>query len=502
MFRRLLAALLLCVAVSAQVSHWSAQLDGDHVVPATSSRNSAWGLVRLDAATNLVQVFVATPGALAATTTAVVVRQGSTSQSGPVVLALAQASQQGWRGNANLTSAQVTALVNQGLYLEVQTIAQPTGEVRGQIERPRTGRFAAALSGQQVSPPTVSAASGTCIAFLHEPENRLVFAIETNGVPSWTAAHLHIGAPGTNGPITAVPLGIAERWRGVSERLSDADVAALRAGQWYVDVHSTQFPNGELRGQLRPDPGSHWIARCIGNEETPPNASTATCTAELTVLPDDSVVLTGTYAGITPISAHVHTGPIGTAGPILFGLNLQNGELSGSFRATVTELANLRAGFWYVNLHSNTFPQGEVRGQLAASPLPTSFGEGCRTSDGQLPFGDVTDLPAIGSPLALQVVGATCCGFTLLCLGDDRTTGVPISLRAVGLDAVDCFALTNVFSTDLRRVDRMGGSDAALPVPYDTFLRGASIHAQWVLLDPLANPAGLVVSNAATFTIL
>lgn len=502
MFRRLLATLLFCVAVSAQVSHWSAQLDGDHVVPTVASRNTAWGLVRLDAAANQVQVFVATPGALGATATAVVLRQGAAGQVGPALLALTQNSQQNWRGSVVLTSAQATALANQGLYLEVQTTTAPNGEVRGQIERPRTGRFAAVLSGAQVSPPANSSATGTCIAFLHEPENRLVFAIETNGVPNWTAAHLHIGAPGSNGPISAIPLGVAERWRGVSARLSDADVAALRAGQWYVDVHSTQFPNGELRGQLRPDAGSHWIARCIGNEETPPNASTATCTAELTVLPDDTVVLTGSYAGINPISAHVHTGPIGTAGPILFGLNFQNGELTGSFRASVTELANLRAGFWYVNVHSNAFPQGEVRGQLTAAALPTVYGEGCRTSNGQLPVGDVTDLAAIGSPLALQVVGATCCGFTLLCLGDDRSTGVPASLRSFGLDALDCFALTNVFSTDLRRVDLMGGSDATLPVPYDAFLRGATIQAQWVLLDPPANPAGLVVSNAATFTIL
>lgn len=502
MLRRVLAAILVCAALSAQVSHWSAHLDGSHVVPSVTTVERAWALLRFDASTSQAQVFVATPGALGSSTLAVNLRQAAAGQNGPVVLPLSLAADRSWRGAGTLTSAQATALSNQGLYVEVVTPSQPAGELRGQFERPRTGRFAAALSGQQVAPPSSSSASGTCVAFLHEPENRLVFTIETTGVQSWTAAHLHIGAPGQNGPIAIVPLGVLETWRGVSDRLSDADVAALRAGQWYVDVHSVTFPNGELRGQLRPDLGSHWIARCTGVEETPPNASTAICTSELTVLADDSVVLTGTYSGITPISAHVHTGPAGTAGPILFTLNTSNGAVSGTYRPNATELANLRAGFWYVNVHSNAFSQGEIRGQLGAAALPTTYGEGCRASNGMIPLGDVTDLGAIGSPIRLRVDGATCCTFALVCLGDDRTTALPLALRSVGIDAADCFALTNVFATDLRPVDTLGGADITLGVPFDPHLRGSAFQAQWLLFDPPANSAGFTVSNAATFTIL
>jgi len=53
------------------------------------------------------------------------------------------------------------------------------------------------------------------------------------------------------GPI--LPLGIEA---GNFEEL----VAAIRAGRTYVDVHSTKFPNGELRGQVgvgRGNPPEH-----------------------------------------------------------------------------------------------------------------------------------------------------------------------------------------------------------------------------------------------------
>ncbi|MDB5871314.1 MAG: hypothetical protein JWQ07_756, partial [Ramlibacter sp.] len=33
--------------------------------------------------------------------------------------------------------------------------------------------------------------------------------------------------------------------------VTPAQAADLMAGLWYVNIHSTQFPGGEIRGQLR-----------------------------------------------------------------------------------------------------------------------------------------------------------------------------------------------------------------------------------------------------------
>ena len=64
-----------------------------------------------------------------------------------------------------------------------------------------------------------------------------------------TAAHLHRGAPGTNGPIVfsfpslSLPIG-------ATVTLSEADEALLLNNGMYVDVHTQAFPMGEIRGAI------------------------------------------------------------------------------------------------------------------------------------------------------------------------------------------------------------------------------------------------------------
>jgi hypothetical protein len=53
---------------------------------------------------------------------------------------------------------------------------------------------------------------------------------------------------GTNGPII-IPLQLGSPIDGVFF-LSDSEEAALLAGGLYVNLHSTEFPSGELRGQI------------------------------------------------------------------------------------------------------------------------------------------------------------------------------------------------------------------------------------------------------------
>jgi len=69
-----------------------------------------------------------------------------------------------------------------------------------------------------------------------------------------TAAHFHgPAAPGGNAgpvvPATASPSPI----KGTAT-LTDAQIADLKAGKWYVNVHTKEHPPGEIRGQVMQTP--------------------------------------------------------------------------------------------------------------------------------------------------------------------------------------------------------------------------------------------------------
>ncbi len=105
--------------------------------------------------------------------------------------------------------------------------------------------------------------------------------------------------------------------------------------------------------------------------EVPPNASTATGTAEASFDKASSVLKWRiVYSGLTgPATAgHIH-------GPALPGANagvvvpFPSIESPAEVADTLTpaQVADLMSGKWYVNIHTAQNPGGEIRGQLMAN---------------------------------------------------------------------------------------------------------------------------------------
>ena len=109
------------------------------------------------------------------------------------------------------------------------------------------------LSGAEVVPPVNTSASGGGTITVKD-DHSVSGSVTTKGL-SGTAAHIHVGARGQNGPVI-VPLAKGadgNTWSVAGgAKLSDAQYQAYRAGNLYVNVHTAAHKGGEIRGQIKP----------------------------------------------------------------------------------------------------------------------------------------------------------------------------------------------------------------------------------------------------------
>ncbi len=106
------------------------------------------------------------------------------------------------------------------------------------------------------------------------------------------------------------------------------------------------------------------------NERPTPNNSPGIGDAIVYVYPNNVVCTTVRVVRLTtPVTgAHIHIAPPTSAGPIVVHLNPPTSGVSTTCTAVSADLANaLRTNptNYYVNVHTQMFPGGEVRGQLA-----------------------------------------------------------------------------------------------------------------------------------------
>ena len=115
-----------------------------------------------------------------------------------------------------------------------------------------TEKTSAALTGAQEVPPVSTSASGRSTISVASDRTVSGAVIVTGMEP--TAAHIHQGAMGANGPVIVPLAKTAPMTFSVpaSTKLSDAQYAALKQGNLYINVHSAAHPGGEIRLQMAP----------------------------------------------------------------------------------------------------------------------------------------------------------------------------------------------------------------------------------------------------------
>lgn len=157
-----------------------------------------------------------------------------------------------------------------GFYVNVHTSQCPGGAIRGQLAFVSGGpqMYAAELRGANETPANSSSAFGSALITFDPTNSQMAFEVGTNGIVSPAASHIHRGAAGAAGPViinfATGPSGFqGSRVSGngaisalQSSSLTPADLTGLASATtatgFYVNVHSSAFPGGEIRGQLAP----------------------------------------------------------------------------------------------------------------------------------------------------------------------------------------------------------------------------------------------------------
>jgi hypothetical protein len=121
----------------------------------------------------------------------------------------------------------------------------------------------------------------------------------------------------------------------------------------------------------------------LGSNENPTNNSTATGFGTVVLnAAQTQITVDESWSGLTggaATASHIHgpAGP-GTNASVLFPFSGVPSATSGSiptqtFSITALQVSQLFAGLYYMNVHDNLFPGGEIRGQLLQVPEPTAM---------------------------------------------------------------------------------------------------------------------------------
>ena len=309
-----------------------------------------------------------------------------------------------------------------GFYANLHTTDNPGGVIRGQLQRAEMTVLMGLMSNLNENPPitALTASSITSVVLLstRDATGALTSAqviFDANYTfpqqVTITGFHIHSGSAVVNGPVI-INTGLS----GTNSVLSDAsgsgnlhyevevplaNVAALVTvsrlpfypGDYYVNIHTTAYPGGVMRAQLRNTDRMVLPVTLLPSNESPAitalDARADGSVSVNTLRNTDGTVAAGTVifdanyrfpAGTSFTGFHIHDGLAGANGPVTINTGVRSedsatgaGNLYRVVTVTTTAgLATLNSLVkdpekHYVNMHTTTYPGGAVRAQLAAA---------------------------------------------------------------------------------------------------------------------------------------
>lgn len=121
------------------------------------------------------------------------------------------------------------------------------------------------------------------------------------------------------------------------------------------------------------------------SQEVAATGSIATGCATATLSADQTTLRLEIEHGVfEPQDAHIHLGAPGVNGGVVFPFSNAASPIDETFNVTAQDVTDLLAGNLYVNIHTDAFPNGEIRGQIVddAAPCTVTVDPGPIDSDG------------------------------------------------------------------------------------------------------------------------
>lgn len=109
-----------------------------------------------------------------------------------------------------------------------------------------------------------------------------------------------------------------------------------------------------------------------GSAVVPPVTTIATGTGQFTITPDHKVIGSIKVYEITPTMVHIHEAAPGKNGPPIITLGKTANDsyaVPPDARLSNEQYASYLAGNLYVHVHSASYPNGELRGQLLSTAI-------------------------------------------------------------------------------------------------------------------------------------
>lgn len=233
------------------------RVDGGQEVPAKTTAGRGTAAVTVNRTTRDLLLHANVTGVDDAT--AAHVHEAYAGENGSVIVPLTRDTTEPTHWSASgtqLTEAQFASLAKGKLYVNVHTPANTGGEVRGQLVPPGVLLVQSSLSGDEETPPVATDAEGAAATTVDLAAKTVSIHVHATGVDDATAAHIHSAPRGTDGdPI--VPLSQdpddAGHWLAEEQSATDEQLNDFLGGLWYVNVHTPDNQDGEIRSQIEPD---------------------------------------------------------------------------------------------------------------------------------------------------------------------------------------------------------------------------------------------------------